>query len=117
MSDFVLKDFPAILVLNGSVANIPLDIDKGYCRTSDVIVTIKGFPGDKHEWLRTFSVGHDEKDGYWAYGRGSMITSGPSKKDIGFGYELGGMIKIEDKEFRIEAAPNHNIKFVEMEGA
>lgn len=112
MSDItVLKDYPAKQVIGGDF-DVQLTNDKGYCRTAPISITIKSFPGDKHEWLRDFTIGFDDKDGYWAYSHGSMITAEKQAKQITAGFELGDTIKIEGKAFTIEPDNNHNIKLV-----
>jgi hypothetical protein len=113
----VVADFPAKQVVKIDDHDIGLPNQKGdenvVCRTASAPITIRAFKGDKYEYVRDFKIGFDGKDGYWAFGSGAMLTDTPSKgKDMSLGFELGDTITIEGHKFRIEEAPNHNIKFV-----
>lgn len=110
----VVADYPANTVYSYDQFDIPLNEIKydDAVKTSSMKITIKAFKGDKYEYVRHFTVGYDAKDGHWAFGNGSMITSEKRAKTMTAGYELGDTIKIEGKLFTIEEAANHNIKFI-----
>ena len=114
--EHLVANFPALMVFGGVSmrSNLQLTEDKGYCRVSSINIVIRAFPKDKYEWIRKFTVGGDDENGVWAYGTGSMITSEQRSTEIAIGYELGDQISIEGKQYVIESAPNHNIKFVEV---
>jgi len=110
----LVADFPAKSVYSYEKFNIPLNIEKydGEVKTASAYITIKAFSGDKHEYLRDFTVGWDAEGGVWAYSNGAMLTAAKQAKKITLGYELGDTIRIDGNLYTIEAAPNHNIKFV-----
>jgi len=110
----LVADFPAKSVYSYEKFNIPLDVEKydGEVRTASASITIRSFAGDKYEYLRDFTVGWDAEGGVWANDNGAMLTAEKRAKKITLGYELGDTIRIEGKLYIIEAAPNHNIKFV-----
>jgi hypothetical protein len=109
-----VANFPARTVFSWDQFNIELNVEKfdGQVRTTSKTITIKAFKGDKHEYLRDFTIGWDKDDGVWAYGNGAMITSSPTEHSISLGYELGDTIRIDGDLYTIEEAPNHNIKLV-----
>jgi len=109
----VLADYPAFTVIALPEGHdLTLDNDKGYARTCSIALRIKAFPRDKYEYLRSFTIGFDETDGYWTYGNGSMISSERSAKEYCLGASLGDTIRVEGQDFIIKAAPNNNIKLV-----
>ena len=109
----VVADFPAMQVFKIDAHDIALSDQKDEdCRVSKAPIVIKSFKGDKYEYIRKFKIGFDGTDGYWAYGTGAMLTDTPSKKELLIGFELGDTITIEGHKFRIDPAPNNNIKFV-----
>ena len=112
----LVADFPAKSVYSYGKFNIPLNVEKydGEVKTSSTNITIKAFSGDKYEYLRDFTVGWDAEAGVWAYSNGATLTAEKREKKITLGYEIGDTIRIDGKLYTIEAAPNHNIKFVEQ---
>lgn len=110
----LVSDFPAKSVYSYAKFDIPLNVEKydGEVKTSSTSITIKAFSGDKYEYLRDFTVGWDAEAGVWAYSNGAMLTAEKQAKKITLGYEIGDTIRIDGKLYTIEAAPNHNIKFV-----
>jgi hypothetical protein len=111
----LIADFPAVAIFA-----LPTDHDirlseyKGNYRTASLSLRIKSFkrtrPG--YEWLSSFTIGCDHKDGVWAYRNATMLTDTPRDKDIAFGAELGDLIRIEGSEYRIEEDHNQNIKLI-----
>jgi hypothetical protein len=112
----LVADYPALKVFSGVAMKLDLQLieARGYCRTVSTCIVIRAFPNDKYEWLRKFHIGCDNETGVWAFGAGAMITSEKRDAEVAFGYELGDKIQIEGTYYTIEAAPNHNIKFVEV---
>ena len=113
----VLADFPAYTVLAlADEANIQLDNDKGYARTSTLTFRVKSFPKDKYEYLRSFTIGcdGDNADNVWAFGNGSTLTAEARSKEYCAGIELGQVLTIEYKQYRVDPAPNKNIKLVAL---
>lgn len=55
------------------------------------------------------AAGHDL---YWANPQGAMITSHPQDHRIERGVSIGDEITFRSIRFRIEAAPNNNVKLV-----
>ena len=112
----VVADFPAMQVFKIDAHDIALTEQKGFdgevCRVAKAPIVIKAFKGDKYEYTRKFKIGFDGKDGYWAFDTGAMLTDTPSAKELLIGFELGDTITIEGHKFRIDPAPNSNIKFV-----
>ena len=84
----VVADFPAMQVFKIDAHDIALTEQKGFdgevCRVAKAPIVIKAFKGDKYEYTRKFKIG----------------------------FELGDTITIEGHKFRIDPAPNNNIKFV-----
>lgn len=108
----ILADHPAktVYAIGGP---LPLDNDKGYVRTMSIPVFLKAFPGDRHEYIRSFTIGVDAETGEpFAYGNGSMITAETSAKAVALGLSLGDVVEIEGKSYRIEQDHNKNIKLV-----
>jgi hypothetical protein len=111
----ILATYTAFDVLGLSEgADIALSNDKGYVRTAPFAFALKGFPGDRDEWLRAFSIGcdGDNASNVWAYGNGAMITSEARAKEVRIGIELGQTIQIEGQLYKVTAAPNKNIALV-----
>lgn len=111
----ILATFPAFDVLAlADDADILLTNDKGYARTAPLTFALKGFPGDRYEWVRSFSIGCDGDDAsnVWAFGNGSMLTAEPRAKELRIGLELGQTIRIEGQLYRVDAAANKNIALV-----
>lgn len=109
----ILADYPAYIVFDGKQANFTLDNNKGYCRTSSAEIMVRGLSKRYPDrFLNSFTIGHDEEGGYWAFGNGATLTSSPRGKGIVFGFDLGDTIKIEGSLFTIEPAPNSNVKLV-----
>ena len=108
----MLADYPAFAVFELQ-GDINLTNDKGYVRTAPVKFYLKGFPGDKDEYLRSFTIGcdGDKPENVWAYGNGAMLTSHKVDKEIAFGLELGQRISIEGVSYIVKPDHNHNIKF------
>lgn len=109
----ILKDYPAYTVASLPEGHdIQLDQDKGYCRTSSIVLRIATFKKDgPAEYLSSFTIGADDKKGVWAYGKGSMLTAKKRAKGFHFGASLGDTIRIEGVDYIIAKAPNNNIKF------
>jgi len=113
----ILADYPAFMVTSLPEGHdIPLTEDKGYCRTSPIVLRIAGFKNEKsgHEYLSGFAIGADDKSGVWAYGRGSMLTAERRAKEYHFGASIGDTIRIEGVDYIIREAANKNIKFEEV---
>ena len=111
----VLADYPAVIIFDGQVANLHLSTDKGYCRISEADIRVRGFSKKYPDmYLNSFTVGHDEKHGYWAHGNGATLSAHDRGKKIAFGFDIGDNIKIENQLFKIERAPNNNIKLVRV---
>ena len=107
----ILANHPAVMVVAAHDGyDIQLDNDKGYARTSKIEFILRGFPKDKYEYIRSFTIGSDDETGVWAYGNGATLTSGKKAKKIAIGIELGQTIRVEGKDYVVEAAPNNNIK-------
>lgn len=113
----LLANYPALMVFNPAAydsAAIQLDQDKGYCRTSSACITLKGFPGDKYEYIRNFYFG--EADGeYFCNPVAAMITAEKRPTKVTFGYELGDVVTVDGRKFELVQAANKNIKLVEVE--
>lgn len=114
---YICANYPALTVFNPksfpSEIDFKLDQDKGYCRVSTQMITIRAFPRDKYEYIRNFYFG--EADGeYFCNPSAAMITSSPSAHEVTFGYELNDTVSVEGKTFRLTAAPNNNIVLVEV---
>lgn len=60
---------------------------------------------------RSISLGHEL---YYAFGTGAMITSHKRAKETKILLRFGDEIKFAGKTFRIEKAPNNNVKLVEV---
>ena len=106
----ILADYPAVTVVAAHDGyDIQLDNDKGYARTSNIEFMLRGFPKDKYEYIRSFTIGSDDETGVWAFGNGAMLTSEKRAKKIAIGIELGQTIRVEGRDY-VEAAPNKNIK-------
>lgn len=110
----LVADYPAKSVYSYEKIDIPLNVEQyeGQVRTTNHTITIKAFPNDKYEYLRDFAIGWDAEGGVWAYAKASTLTATKQAKKITLGYELGDIICIDGKSYTIEAAPNHNIKFI-----
>jgi len=113
----ILANYPALLVLNPECVanpNFELDNDKGYCRISSQQITLRCFPKDKYEYIRNFYFG--EADGeYFCNPVAAMITDSKKDQKITIGYNLGDVLSIDGKNFKLEAAPNSNIKLVSVD--
>jgi hypothetical protein len=111
----ILANYPALTVFNPKafeVVNYPLDEDKGYCRVTTNMITIRAFPGDKYEYVRNFYFG--EADGeYFCNPKSAMLTSSPQESKNTFGYELGDIVSVDGKNFKLIPAGNHNITLEE----
>jgi len=111
--NLLLANYPALSVVNPAAVaggvNIELNEDKGYCRVGSQEITIRCFPRDKYEYIRNFSFG--EADGeYFCNPVSAMITSSPQAHKVTYGFELGDVIVIEGKEFKLLPDHNNNIK-------
>jgi hypothetical protein len=114
---FILADYPAYIIYDGKLGDFQLSEDNGSCRTCPVEIRVRGFSKKySNDYLDSFTIGFDEKDGYWAYGNAAMLSDSKRAKGVCFGFDLGDTIKIEGKLFTIEAAPNNNIKLVPVSG-
>jgi len=109
----ILADYPAYTVASLPEGHdIALNEDKGYCRTSSIVLRIATFKEDgPAEYLDGFAIGADDETGVWAYGRGAMLTSHMLPKEFHFGASLGDKIRIEGVDYIIRKAPNNNITF------
>ena len=109
----IVSNMPGSLVVRNLDAVLPLDQKgSGDSLMSSIKITIRAFANDKYEWVRNFTVGWDIKDGYWAFGNGSMITSSATEQKVYLGYDIGDTINIAGEVLTICADHNHNIKFV-----
>jgi len=114
---YLLANHPALTVINPNSVdteiNIKLDEDKGYCRVSKQMITIRAFKGDKYEYIRNFYFG--EADGeFFCNPAPAMISSTPSAHKVTIGYDLEAEVKIEGKIFRLTEAANKNITLEEV---
>ena len=114
---YFCANYPALTVINPNSVDTEIDFkldqDKGYCRVSTQMITIRAFPRDKYEYIRNFYF--IEADGeYFCNPSPAMISSTPSKHQVTVGYELGDEVKIEGKTFRLTEASNKNITLVEV---
>lgn len=108
----ILADHPAVTILAlPEDHDMQLTNDKGYCRTGVMSLYVRAFPGDRYEFIRSFTVGCDSDDAtkVWAFGNGAMLTAEPRDKEIAVGCDLGDTIRIEGREYRVDPAPNNNI--------
>lgn len=115
-----LATFPAFDVIALPEGHdITLSDDHGYCRTAPIAFALKGFPGERYEWVRGFTIGCDGDDPahVWAFGNGAMLTAETRAKETRVGIELGDRIQIEGADYIVEAAPNHNISLTRAEVA
>jgi len=111
----ILKIHPAVVILSlVEKHNLYLSVDRGECRIFPMEFYIKSFPGDKHEYIRSFTIGFEDDSGVWAVGKGACITAEKKKRKIAIGASLGDKITIENVEYVIEADYNHNIKFTKV---
>jgi hypothetical protein len=110
--DPIIVDYPAMTVFDPKAfpaLNFLLDEDKGYCRVSTMGFTIRAFPRDKYEYIRNFYFG--ETDGiYYCNSKPAMLTSEPRPKEVTFGYELGDVVSVDGKKFKLSPTHNNNIK-------
>lgn len=60
---------------------------------------------------RAKSFGHDL---YYAFGLGVTLTAEPQAKKTVTGFNYGDTIRFAGKTFRIDRAPNQNVKLVEQ---
>lgn len=108
----IVSNLPGSLVVSNADAVLPLDREgAGDSLMSSINITIRAFANDKYEWVRNYTVGWDSKDGHWAFGNGSMVTSSKTEQKVYLGYEIGDTINIAGEVLTICAASNHNIKF------
>lgn len=117
MTDAILANYPALTVFNpqavGTCPDIKLDVDKGYCRVSSGMITIRCFPRDRYEFIRNFYFG--EADGeYFCNPNPAMLTSSQQGQTATLGYDLGDTVTVDGKNFKLVAAPNKNIKLEEV---
>jgi hypothetical protein len=93
--------------------NIELHQEAGrVAPTALVDLRIRAFPGDKYEFLRSFTIGADAKGEHpWAFGNASILSSTPTRKGTALGCDLGDLITIEGKQYKVLPDHNHNIKF------
>lgn len=112
----VIASFPAAVILAPSAmtiidetATVKFDIDKGYVKLSSHEIAIKAFAGDKYEYVRNFYIGKDTETGELFINAKAAVLSDSNNTAIYFGYEIGGTINIEGKDYIIEAAPNNNL--------
>jgi len=113
----ILAEYPAVLVLEiPATMDIQLTNDKGYARTAPFAIYLKSFTRDRYEFIRSFTIGcdGDNPENVWAYGNGSMLTAEERRQETAFGVELGQVIRVEGREFRVEPDHNHNIKLTEV---
>lgn len=109
--NYFLANYPALTVINPksveTEVNFKLDEDKGYCKRSTQMITIRAFPRDKYEYIRNFYFVF--ADGEYFCNPSAAVVSTTTEHRVTVGYELGDTVKIEGKEFILEAAPNNNI--------
>lgn len=113
----VLASFPAAVILAPSAmtilddtATVEFDIDKGYVKVSSHEIAIKAFAGDKYEYIRNFYIGKDAETGeLFVNAKAAVLSNSNNSTSVYFGYEIGGVINIEGKDYTIEAAPNNNL--------
>lgn len=112
MTDSILANFPAMTVLNPAAVvggvDIQLDDDKGYCRVSTQLVTLKCFPRDKYEYIRNFYFGYADGK-YFCNPCAAVLSDGPSAHKVTYGIELNKPICIEGQMFILRQAANKNI--------
>jgi hypothetical protein len=68
----------------------------------------------KHRGYRMFSnhqIGYDEKEGAYGFALATCLSDSPGEKVFRFALTLGQLVKIAGKVYRLEDAPNQNIKF------
>ena len=109
----LLASYPALTVINPNAFEEPLDLqmteDKGYCRVCPQEITIRAFPRDKYEYIRNFYF--IEADGeYFCVPSAAMISSSGTEHKATYGFELGDIITVEGKQFRLLEDWNKNIK-------
>lgn len=113
---YILANYPALTVINPNSVDTDIDFkldnDKGYCRVSTQMITIRSFPRDKYEYIRNFYFG--EADGEVFCNPDAVVISSSNKHKVTVGYELGDEISIEGKKYRLTEAANKNINLVEV---
>lgn len=112
MTNAILADHPAVKIHSLAEGhNIELTDDKGYARTGPVALYIRAFPGDRYEFIRSFTIGCDGDDpsNVWAFANTSVLSDSPSDKRAAVGCELGDTIHIEGGDYRVDPASNKNI--------
>jgi len=60
---------------------------------------------------RAKSLGHEL---YYAFGLGVVLHNGPKVKTTKLGLAFGDVISFEGKKFRLDPAPNQNVKLTEV---
>lgn len=53
----------------------------------------------------------NEHDVYYIYGLGVSLTSSKGEKKVLYGYNVGDLVKFQGKLFKLEEAPNNNLRF------
>ena len=101
----------AQLVIRSENANIQFnDADNHGVRKAIIDISIKSFPSDKYEYIRSFYIAYHDDEGYWATPRSATVHSGKSNTKVELGYELGDKIYLEGNKFTIEPDHNGNLK-------
>ncbi len=114
MTITILSDRPATTVLalvEGH--NIELSTQPGSrCPTAPTPIYIRAFPGDRYEYVRSFTIGCDPSDpsNVWAYANASILSDSPTAKRTAVGCDLGDTIRVEGQDYRVDPASNRNIR-------
>lgn len=114
----LLASYPAFNVISvPEEADLQLTHDKGYVRVFPFAVRVKRLARDKYDYIRSYTIGcdGDNADNVFAFGNASVLSSyQESGKDVCVGVELGQILKIEGKSFKIQEDFNNNIKLVRV---
>lgn len=108
----ILADYPAFTVLALPEGhNITFTEDKGYARTCPVAFHVRKLKRDRYNYTRSFTLGcdGDNAENVWAFGNGATLSAEPRAKQVVFGIEIGEIITIEGRQFKVTEAPNNNI--------
>lgn len=114
-------DYPAFTYLHSNDEDKPICADKGGRHLGEAVPGIAVvFPtrthGDMHKHFGIgFYEGNDggEAGQPFAYGKGVSLTSHARAKEMLAAANLGDVILLAGKRYRIERAPNDNISLVE----